>query len=322
MEKLADCVGGVLDRGVARFVHGAVADADDQLGLGKDRLAGAFLKARLVDQRRDAVVIGKVQPAVVLVGPLHGEFDRAPGIEGRRARVTGNVAFRPLRIVEDLRKFGGEEGEVGHASTLQSKEVFRERGADRLPEFRIDVVPPFDGVEHSVANVLKVSGQLLFHCADDVAQWHVPYHELFAQHLVFMVEFAGLFNLGIDRAVRDELERAALLGRDTLVRQMFAKGVLGLGGAQMLSHADIGRRSVRARIVAGATDIDELFAGRSHDAPGIEPEPAPEHLGRQSQLVGADCHVGSELAGEGAVLKGREQCFGALLRFLQLLALC
>ena len=97
-------------------VHGPVAERVDHPRLAEHRLARRLLEARLVDQRGQVVLVGQLQRRVVLVRPGHGQLQRAPGIEARRARVAMRRPCRPRRGVVDVGPFGLEEGERVHGS--------------------------------------------------------------------------------------------------------------------------------------------------------------------------------------------------------------
>ena len=114
VEELAQRRQRVRFRHRAVAVHRAVAERVDHPGLAEHRLACGLLEARLVDQRREVVLIGQPERHVVFVGPTHRQFQRAPGVEATRSRVgvDGRLGFR--RGVEHRRPLALEEGELAH----------------------------------------------------------------------------------------------------------------------------------------------------------------------------------------------------------------
>ena len=114
VEELAQRCPRVSLRHGAVAVHRAVAERVDHPGLAEHRLACGLLEARLVDQRREVVLIGQPERRVVLVGPVHRQLQRAPGVEAGRPRigVDGGLGFR--RGVEHRWPFALEEGELAH----------------------------------------------------------------------------------------------------------------------------------------------------------------------------------------------------------------
>ena len=68
-------------------VNGLVPELRDEPCLGKHGVASGGLEGGLVDERAQVVLIRQAQRAVVFLGPGHGQFQGAPGIEARRPRV-------------------------------------------------------------------------------------------------------------------------------------------------------------------------------------------------------------------------------------------
>jgi hypothetical protein len=69
MEQLAHRDQRVVVRDRALAVHGAVAERVDDARLAEHRLARRLLEARLVDQRREVVLVRQLERRVVLVRP-------------------------------------------------------------------------------------------------------------------------------------------------------------------------------------------------------------------------------------------------------------
>jgi hypothetical protein len=82
--------------------------------LAEHRLAGRLLEARLVDQRGEIVLVRELGCRIVLVGPVHRQLQRAPGVEAGRARIGmyRRLGFRSG--LEDSGPFALEEGELAH----------------------------------------------------------------------------------------------------------------------------------------------------------------------------------------------------------------
>jgi hypothetical protein len=85
--------------------------------LAEHRLARCLLEARLVDQRRDLVLVRQLERRVVLVRPGDRQFERAAGVETGRPRIPRRPDLRPPRRLEHLRPLGPKEGEVAHEPT-------------------------------------------------------------------------------------------------------------------------------------------------------------------------------------------------------------
>ena len=106
-------------------VHRSVAERVDHPGLTEHPFACGQLEARVVDQRREVVLIGQTERRVVLVGPAHHQLQRAPGVEAGRPRigVDGGLGFR--RGVEHRRPLALEEGELAHTIPLRTRSISR-----------------------------------------------------------------------------------------------------------------------------------------------------------------------------------------------------
>ena len=76
MKQLAYRDQSVVVRDRAMAVHGAVAQRIDDPRLAEHRLARRLLETRLVDQRREIVLIRQPERGVVLVGPGDRLFQR------------------------------------------------------------------------------------------------------------------------------------------------------------------------------------------------------------------------------------------------------
>ena len=109
VEQLAHGHQRVVRRDRAVAVHRAVAERVDDPRLAEHRLARGLLEARLVDQRREVVLIGQLERGVVLVGPAHRQLQRAPGIEAGRARVgvDGRLGLEQRRRTRQAIRAGG-----------------------------------------------------------------------------------------------------------------------------------------------------------------------------------------------------------------------
>ena len=114
MEELAQRRQRVRLRHGAVAVHRAVAERVDHPGLAENSFACGLLEARLVDQRREVVLIGQPERRVVFVGPAHRQLQRAPGVEAGRARIPMHGHLRPRSGVKHRRPLMLEEGELAH----------------------------------------------------------------------------------------------------------------------------------------------------------------------------------------------------------------
>ena len=114
VEQLLHRAGGVAGADRPLLVHRAVAQRVDVFRLGEHRLARRAAEARLVQQRGDIVLIGQLQAGIVAERPLDRDLDRLAGEERRRRRRHARLTLRLHRRLVHGRKFGGEEGEVGH----------------------------------------------------------------------------------------------------------------------------------------------------------------------------------------------------------------
>ena len=125
VEELAQRRQRVRFRHGAGAVHRTVAERVDYPGLAEHRLACGLLEARLVDQRREIVLIGQPERRVVLVGPARRQLQRAPGVEAGRPRigVDGGLGFR--RGVEHRRPLALEEGELAHTLPPRTRSTSR-----------------------------------------------------------------------------------------------------------------------------------------------------------------------------------------------------
>jgi len=121
MEQLTDRHYRVVRRDGAMPVHGTVSERIDHPRFAEDRLAPRLLEARLVNQRREVVLVGELQGCVMLVDPRHRQLQRTPGVEAGSARIGVYRGFRPGCCLEHRRPFAQEEGEVAHASEFPSE---------------------------------------------------------------------------------------------------------------------------------------------------------------------------------------------------------
>ena len=76
---------------------------------------------RLVNQGAQVVLIRQAQPAVVLVEPRHGEFQRAAGVEAGCPWVGVDQPFRLPRRLVQCRPLRLQEGEVAHRQSAPLK---------------------------------------------------------------------------------------------------------------------------------------------------------------------------------------------------------
>lgn len=65
-----------------------------------------------MDEGREAVLVGKSERRVVLVGPADGQFERAASVEAGRARVGVCSSLGSGGCVEDCYPLVLEEGEL------------------------------------------------------------------------------------------------------------------------------------------------------------------------------------------------------------------
>lgn len=114
MEQLANGHQCVVRRDRPVAVYGAVAERVDHQRLAEYRLARHQLEARVVDQRGEVVLRGRLQRRVVLVGPRHRQLERAPGVETSRARIGVHRRLGLAGGLEDARPFALEERELAH----------------------------------------------------------------------------------------------------------------------------------------------------------------------------------------------------------------
>ena len=125
VEELAQRRQRVCFRHRAVAVHRAVAERVDYPGLAEHRLACGLLEARLVNQRREVVLIRELEGWIVLVGPVHCQLERAPGVEARRARVGVSRSFGLRRRLEHGGPFAPEEGELAHTLPPRTRSISR-----------------------------------------------------------------------------------------------------------------------------------------------------------------------------------------------------
>ncbi len=104
----------------AQAVHRAITQRIDHPRLAEHRLARGLLEARFVDQRRQVVLVREPQPCVVLVGPVHRQFERAASVETGGTRVRMHRGFRLGSGIVNRRPFALEEVELTHLCTSSS----------------------------------------------------------------------------------------------------------------------------------------------------------------------------------------------------------
>jgi hypothetical protein len=114
MEQLAHRDHRVVERDRAMAVHGAVAERVDDPRLAEHRLACGLLETRVVDQRRQVVLVRQLQRRIVLVRPAHRQFQRAPRVEARRAWIGVHGRLGPRSGLEHGRPLTLQEGELAH----------------------------------------------------------------------------------------------------------------------------------------------------------------------------------------------------------------
>jgi hypothetical protein len=127
MEQLAygDQRVGVRDRALA--VHGAVAERVDDACLAEHRFARRLLETRLVDQRREIVLIRQPECGVVLVRPGDRQFQRPARVEAGAARVGVRRRLGPACRFQH-----------GGPLTFQERELAHRRPSGRaMPSLRI-----------------------------------------------------------------------------------------------------------------------------------------------------------------------------------------
>lgn len=101
-------------------VYGAVAQCVDHPRRAEHRLAGGILETRVVDQRRQVVLVRQLQRRIVLLGPAHREFERAPCLEARRAWIGVHGRLGPHSGFEHRRPLALQESELAHAGASSS----------------------------------------------------------------------------------------------------------------------------------------------------------------------------------------------------------
>ena len=101
-------------------VHRAVAERDDHSRLAEHRFARSLLEARLVNQRREVVLVRELQRSIVLVRPRYRQLECAARMEARRAWVGVHRVLRASGSLEDGRPFALEESELAHTEESSS----------------------------------------------------------------------------------------------------------------------------------------------------------------------------------------------------------
>ncbi len=101
-------------------VHGAISERVDHPGLAEHRLTCRLLEGQVVDQRREVVLVRQFERGVMLVGPAHRQFERAPRLEAGRARVGVHHCFCFDSSVKHRRPFALQERELAHARASNS----------------------------------------------------------------------------------------------------------------------------------------------------------------------------------------------------------
>jgi len=117
-------------------LHRPVSQHHDHTRLVEDRLASGLLESGFVDQCGKIVLIRQPQRWVVLVRPVHRQFQRTARVETRRAWIGAHHTFHLRRGTEDSRPFTLEESELGHAATFQ-----RVDGSSSLVTFEAIFIP-------------------------------------------------------------------------------------------------------------------------------------------------------------------------------------
>ena len=95
-------------------VNGAVAERSDHPRLAEHGVAGRLLEARLVDQRREIVLIGQLERRVAFECPLHRQLERASRVEAGGARIGIDGGFCMRGGVVDRQPFTLQEAELAH----------------------------------------------------------------------------------------------------------------------------------------------------------------------------------------------------------------
>ena len=99
-------------------VNRQIAQILEHPRLRKHCRADRVAKRRLVNQRAQMFLVRQLERRVVLVEPMHRQFERAPRVEARRSRIGIRRRFRLARSVVQVGPFGFEEPEVAHAIRL------------------------------------------------------------------------------------------------------------------------------------------------------------------------------------------------------------
>ena len=120
VEQLAHRDHRVVERNRSMPVYGAVAQCVDHPRRAEHRLAGGILETRVVDQRRQVVLVRQLQRRIVLLGPAHREFERAPCLEARRAWIGVHGRLGPHSGFEHRRPLALPESELAHAGASSS----------------------------------------------------------------------------------------------------------------------------------------------------------------------------------------------------------
>jgi len=114
VKQLLDRARGIAGADAPLLMDSPIAQRVDVLCLGKHRLARGTPKARLVQKGCDIVLIRQLQAGVGAKRPFHRDLDGLAGEERRGRRRHARLTLRLHRRLVHGRKFGSEEGEVGH----------------------------------------------------------------------------------------------------------------------------------------------------------------------------------------------------------------
>src|SRR5690606_34995932 len=104
------------------LVDGGVAALPDHLHLEVEVLPDQSAQRRLVDLRRQIVLVRAVQAAVGVVEPGEGQLKGAAGVEAGGPGVGPYVMFGSPGLVAEVGPLGPQEGEVAHRLLLRCRQ--------------------------------------------------------------------------------------------------------------------------------------------------------------------------------------------------------
>lgn len=114
VEELAHRGYRIVKRNGSVPMHGPIAERIDDPRLAEHGFAGGLLEARLVDQRRQVVLVRQLQCRIVLVGLAHREFEGTPCIEACRTGIGVHGALGARSRIIDCGPLRLQKCELTH----------------------------------------------------------------------------------------------------------------------------------------------------------------------------------------------------------------